>query len=75
MPAAGTLHVELANQLDWALVVLDTDGFSEGESDGSGPTDHEAVDLPFKKKQKVTIRTCNFAGEPQVNVSYVFTYK
>jgi hypothetical protein len=75
VPAAGTLTVAMANTLDWGLVVLDPDGYSEGESDGSTPTDVESVSIPFKKKQKVTIRTCNFAGEPEVNVSYTFTYK
>ena len=75
IPAAGTLHVETANQLDWAIVVLDKDGSSEGDSDGDTPIAKEAVDIPFKKKAPVTIRVCNFAGEPSITVSYVFTYK
>lgn len=75
VPAAGTLHVATANTLDWAIVVLDKDGYSLGESDGTSPDSKEATDVPFKKKEAVTIRVCNFAGEPQVTVSYRFTYK
>jgi hypothetical protein len=75
VPAAGTLHVQTANTLDWAIVVLDKDGFSEGSSDGTSPDSKEALDLPFKKKEPVTIRVCNFAGEPSVVVSYRFTFK
>ena len=74
IPAAGTLHVELANQLDWSLAVRDTDGTDEGTSDGTTPTDKEMVDVTFKKAQPVVIDTCNFTGEPSVVVSYVFTY-
>ena len=75
VPAAGTLHVELANQYDWSLAVRDTDGTDEGTSDGTLPTDKEKVDVSFKKAQPVVIDTCNFAGESSVVVSYVFTYK
>jgi hypothetical protein len=75
VPAAGSLHVETANQLDWAIVLLDRDGEALTDSDGETPNAKEALDLPFKKKEKVTIRVCNFAGEPEVKVSYTFTYK
>ena len=75
VPAAGTLHVELANQFDWSLAVRDTDGTDEGTSDGGLPTDKEMVDVSFKRGQTVVLDTCNFAGEPSVVVSYVFTYK
>jgi hypothetical protein len=75
VPAAGILHVELANQLDWSLAVRDTDGSDEATSDGGSPTDKELVDIPFKRATSVVIDTCNFAGEPNVVVSYTFTYK
>ena len=75
VPAAGTLHVELANQLDWSIAVRDTDGSDEASSDGMLPTDKEMVDVPFKRGRMVSIDTCNFSGEPAVTVNYVFTYK
>jgi hypothetical protein len=75
VPAAGTLHVETLNTLDWAIALIDTDGSIIESSDGGSPQDKESVDVPFKRKQKVVLRTCNFAGEPQVTVNYVFTYK
>jgi hypothetical protein len=75
VPAAGILHVELANQLDWSLAVRDADGEDEATSDGGLPTDKEMVDVPLKKKQKILIDACNFLGEDSVTVSYTFTYK
>jgi hypothetical protein len=75
IPAAGTLHVELNNKLDWSLAVRDADGEDEATSDGGLPTDKEMVDVPFKKKQKILIDACNFLGEDSVTVSYTFTYK
>jgi hypothetical protein len=75
IPAAGTLHVELNNKLDWSLAVRDKDGEDEATSDGGMPTDKEMVDVPFKKKQKILIDACNFLGEDSVTVSYTFTYK
>ena len=75
IPAAGTLHVELNNQLDWGLAIEDTDGSVESSSDGATPNVVEATDATFKKGQPVVIVACNNEGEPSVKVSYTFTYK
>jgi hypothetical protein len=75
VPARGILHVEAANTLDWSVSVLTADGEMLACADGGTPTDKEMTDVTFKKKTKVILRAANFAGEPTVNVSYVFTYK
>ena len=75
VPAAGSLQVKLANKFDWSLAVRDAQGNTLASSDGGLPTDPEATYVTFKKKTKITIDACNFAGEPQVGVSYTFTYK
>lgn len=75
VPAAGTLTVSLANQLDWSLAIRGADGSTEGSSDGAMPTDREQATVPFTKGRKVSIDTCNFAGEPTVQVTVRFTYK
>lgn len=75
VPARGYLHVELQNTLDWALAVLTEDGEVLSEQDGGLPNDKEMTDVSFRRKTKVLLRACNFAGEPQVTVNYVFTYR
>jgi hypothetical protein len=75
IPAAGTLHVELANQLDWSLAIRDAAGEDLATSEGDAPTTQEATEAVFKSKQAVKIDACNFLGEPSVLVSYTFTYK
>lgn len=75
VPAKGYLHLETENTLDWALAIFTEDGEELGSSDGESPEVKEMTDVTFKKKTKVILRTCNFAGEPQVTVNYTFTYK
>ena len=74
VPAAGSLHVNVNNKLDWSADLRDTGGVLT-DSDGSLPNDPEMLDAFFKKPTTVTIGVCNFAGEPQINVSYTFTFK
>jgi hypothetical protein len=73
VPAAGVLHVELANTLDWSLAVRDG-AKTLASSDGASSTDKEQVDVLFKAAESVTFEACNFTGEPEVAVSYTFTY-
>lgn len=74
VPAAGTLVVKLANQLDW-LVAIRQNGAVVAEADGASPEVVESVSVKFKKATTISIDTCNFAGEPSIQVSYTFTYK
>ena len=74
VPAAGTLVVTLANQLDW-LVAIRQNGAVVAEADGASPEVVESVSVKFKKAATISIDTCNFAGEPSIQVSYTFTYK
>jgi hypothetical protein len=75
VPAAGRLLVELQNTLDWAAAVRAADGTILGDADASSPEVKEAVEVTFKKAQKISIDACNFAGEPEITVKYTFTYK
>ncbi len=74
VPAAGSLHVNVNNKLDWTADLRDAGGELAG-SDGGDPQTLEVLDYFFKKKTAVTIGVCNFAGEPQIKVTYTFTYK
>lgn len=75
IPAAGSLQVKLSNKLDWSLALRDAQGNTLTSADGSEPQTPEAVFYTFKKKTPIVIDACNFAGEPDVGVSFVFTYK
>jgi len=75
VPAAGNLHVEFANMLDWSLAVRDAQGNDLATSDGGTPDVKEMADVFFKKGQAITIDACNFSGEPTVKVTYTFTFK
>ena len=75
VPAAGILDVAANNQFDWSIAVRDADGESLATSDGGTPTDPEATSVRFKKATTVSIDTCNFAGEPEIDVTGLFTYK
>jgi hypothetical protein len=74
VPAAGTLLVKMANTLDWSLAVRQG-GDLVASSDGATPETVEQVSVKFKKATSITIDSCNFAGEPSVDVTYTFTYK
>lgn len=75
VPAAGTLKVTMVQELDWALALLDSSGKRLAESDGGTPTDVESMQVKFKKKTDVIIRSCNFAGTATSAMTAVFTYK
>ena len=75
VPARGILHLEAQNTLDWSISVLTEDGELLGCADGTSPEVREVLDVTFRKKTKVIMRAANFAGEPTINVNYVFTYK
>ena len=74
VPAAGTLKVTMAAELDWALALLDAKGKRLADSDGGLPTDVESMQVKFKRKTDVVIRSCNFAGGPTAAMKLVFTY-
>ena len=74
VPAAGTLKVTMVQELDWALALLDSKGKRLAESDGGTPTDVESMQVKFKKKTDVIIRSCNFAGTPTSEITYTFTF-
>jgi hypothetical protein len=73
VPAAGTLQVALNNSLDWSAAVRDAGGDTLAESDGEMPQDAEGFTIAFKKAQTISIDTCNFAGEPSIDVTGSFT--
>lgn len=75
VPAAGSLHVNVNNKLDWSSDIRGADGTVQTDSDGSLPQDPEAMDISFKKATKVLIGVCNNEGEPSITVSYTFTFK
>lgn len=75
VPAKGVLSVSLKNTLDWSVAIRDSFGDTVASADGGSPEVQETTAASFKRKEKITIETCNFAGEPTVPVSYVFTYK
>lgn len=74
VPAKGTLFVDIDNTLDWAVAVRDAVGDTLASDDATPPA-KESISVSFKKKQKVLIDACNFAGEPLVTVKYKFVYK
>ena len=75
VPAAGTLKVTMVQELDWALAMFDSSGKRLADSDGGTPTDAESMQVKFKKKTDVIIRSCNFAGTATSAMTAVFTYK
>ena len=75
IPAKGVLTVELNNKLDWSGDIRDTDGSVETDTDGGLPNTPEAMEISFKKRTPIVIGVCNFSGEPQITVTYTFTYK
>lgn len=74
IPAAGTLEVALKNKLDWSIAVREG-AESLATSDGGTPEVVESTSVTFKKATTISIDTCNFAGEPNIDVNVVFTYK
>jgi hypothetical protein len=74
VPAAGVLQVDLNNSFDWSGAIRQ-DGESLTDSDGGSPQDKETMLVKFKKAGTVSIDTCNFAGEPSIDVTGLFTVK
>jgi len=77
LPAKGMLKVDLVSddptgRTDWDLWLLDSHGNILTGSHGATAT--EEINIRAGKG-KVTIRSCNLAGQPSATVSYVFTYK
>lgn len=72
VPAAGTLKVELANTLDWAIGVRQGDKLL-ASADGTSPEAKETTTVKFKKAVTISVDACNFAGEPTVEVTLTFT--
>ena len=75
VPAAGTLEVTLNNTLDWSVAVRDAAGETLADADGGSPETLEMVTVKFKKAETISIDSCNFAGEPQINPTGTFTFK
>jgi hypothetical protein len=75
VPAAGVLDIALNNDLDWSVAIRDADGETLSSADGGSPEVKEATSVRFKKAGTVSIDTCNFAGEPEINVTGLFTYR
>lgn len=76
IPAAGSLQVELSGfQGDWDLLLLDSDDAELASGSSSNLGGSETAESRFKKKQKVSIVACNWAGSPNATVKYTFTFK
>jgi hypothetical protein len=73
LPAAGKLNVKLANQLDWAVEILDPSGNVIASSDGADPNSVESATAKAKKAGTYKIQPCNLGGEPTVLVSWAYT--
>ncbi len=79
-PAAGLLKATMAGfDGDWDLALADTKGkvivSSLNEQVPPGGVTTEVVSLPMKKGQKYNIVACNFAGGPEAEVHYMFTFR
>ena len=82
VPAKGTLKVVLQGEdptkgaapvgPDWDLFILDPDSSIRTEGGSAGA--HEEITDSYKKKQKITIQSCNLLGTPNATVSWTFTY-
>jgi hypothetical protein len=77
-PVTGKLTVEIEGFTgDWDLYLMDSKGTVLTRSDGEqvGPTmapAAEKVVWKLRRGQKVDIAPCNWAGEPEVEVHYMF---
>jgi hypothetical protein len=73
IPAKGRLKVELANQLDWAVDIRDSNGNVLGSGDGANPNDVESASAKIKKAGTYVVYPCNLGGEPTVTVTWTYT--
>jgi hypothetical protein len=74
VPAAGILDINLNNTLDWSVAIREN-GETLASADGGSPEVVESTSVRFKKATTVSIDTCNFAGEPEIDVTGLFTYR
>ena len=81
---AGTLVAKVNGFTgDWDITVVDASDDSvievgSGTSTGGGvpaSKGEDTVTVKVKKATSFVVRYCNFAGSPQANGSYTFTYK
>jgi hypothetical protein len=76
----GFLTVSVTGyQGDWDIAVKDADGVeiargSGNDTPNAGPGT-ETFELKFKKAEPLQIAICNFAGTPQGQAKYTYTYK
>ena len=83
-PEAGTFAAEITGFVgDYDMVLLDDKGSELARSDNAAGTSSgnpstgdivEKLKYKVKKAMNVHLHVCNFAGGPQVEGSYVFTY-
>lgn len=71
----GTLSVNGANTLDWAMEVLDAKGKQLAVSDGGLPQDVEGVVVALSKPGAYSVVFCNLGGAPTANATYTFKYR
>lgn len=79
LPGKGLIKIVLdspdptpGHHMDWDLHLLDASGTVIASS--NGPTSHEEIDMPGVGG-KVTIRSCNLAGEPNATVTWSLLYR
>jgi len=71
----GTLSVNGANTLDWAMEVLDAKGTQIAVSDGSLPQDTEGVVVAITKPGTYSVVFCNLGGAPTATAAYSYKYR
>lgn len=71
----GTLSVNGANTLDWAMDVRDAKNNQIAVSDGSLPQDTEGVVVAISKPGKYSVIFCNLGGAPTATATYTFKYR
>ena len=71
----GTLSVNGANTLDWAMEVLDPKGKQIAVSDGGLPQDKEGVVVAISKPGTYSVVFCNLGGVPTATADYSYKYR
>ncbi len=78
-PANGALSATIEGFVgDWDLAIESTDGAPLSESladQTAGETAEEEAATTLKKGQTVNIVACNWLGEPQIEVHFMFVFK
>ncbi len=73
IPAPGKLKVSLANQLDWAIDILDSKKNVIASVDGADVDTVEIVTAKVRKAGTYYILPCNVTGEPTTTVNWQYT--